>query len=39
MSYMDPDICTINVIIDKGTNNSTCQQELLLVDRHFFLKM
>jgi hypothetical protein len=20
MSYMDPDICTINVIIDKGTN-------------------
>lgn len=43
MSYMDPDICTINVIIDylidKGTNNSTCEQELLLVDRHFFLKM
>ena len=43
MSFMEPNICTISVIIDylidKGANNSTFEQELILVDRHFFLEM
>ena len=40
MSFMEPNICTISVIIDylidKGANYSTFEQELILVDRHFF---
>ena len=43
MSYMEPNICTISIIIDylidKGANTSTFEQELILVGRHIFLKI